>query len=312
MQRSPILAGFRAVFRAPEVFLAHLAWRWSFMLLAVATTAFAVAQYLDSLVVTDTDMLLLATRIPFLVGHAIANVLRGSGPRLLLGGSIVAVGLTVFWIFWTAVGRRATISGLRLVPVRPRPLLGLNLLRSALALAALLAYLGAFLLAVNLADTPERPRPGVFLLLFVLFTFVIGLVHGRLRGLLVLASVVADRDTFAAAAQALALLRRRGGSFAAVATVMFLLRLGLAIALFLAVSMALGVAATSPRAALLALGLVMLLWLLVSDFLSVVQLAAWVAIAELPDSPPVQPSPPPFVFAPLPPALPPAPAAEAT
>ena len=145
-----------------------------------------------------------------------------------------------------------------------------------------------------------------------MFTFVIGLVHGRLRGLLVLASVVAERDTLGAAAEALALLRRRGASFAAVATVMFLMRLGLAFALFLAVSMSLGVAATSPRAALLVLGLFTLVWLPLSDFLAVVQLAAWVAIVELPDAPPVPPSPSPFVFPPLPPALPPAPAAEAT
>src|SRR5207244_6909817 len=98
-QSSPILEGFRAVFRRPALALAEITWRWSFGAAACALLLLLFVEYLDTLPVTRSDVFFLRSRHPYLVSQAIAHILSGSAHRLVIATSFVAAALTISWIF---------------------------------------------------------------------------------------------------------------------------------------------------------------------------------------------------------------------
>ena len=79
---------------------------------AATLVAFGLVEYLDTLPVTNGELLLLRTRQPYLVGEAIAQILRGSLNRAVLAGLVAVLLLAVLWIIAASVGRIATVRGL--------------------------------------------------------------------------------------------------------------------------------------------------------------------------------------------------------
>jgi hypothetical protein len=187
---SPTVEGFRAAFRRPSLTFAEIAWRWTVGAVAWALFLFSLVEYLDSLEVSNADAALLWTRQPLLVGRAIAHILRGSLNRAVLAALLALIALSLLWIIAASVGRIATVRALldyfrRDVAgkvsaethpsVEPQPLRSLvriNFLRIALALAALLALVGAAIL-VSFASPAAKPHPG---LAFILFLPLAGLI----------------------------------------------------------------------------------------------------------------------------------------
>src|SRR5205807_7716707 len=106
---SPTLEGFRAAFRRPSLTLAEIVWRWTVGTTACALLIFGLLEYLDTLPVTEGELLLLRTRHPVLVGQAIAHILRGSLNRVVAAGLVAALALTGLWILAASVGRTATV-----------------------------------------------------------------------------------------------------------------------------------------------------------------------------------------------------------
>lgn len=76
MAISPTAEGFRAASRRPSLTLAEIIWRWIVGATAVALFFFGLFEYLDTLPVTNGELLFLRTRHPYLVGEAIAHILR--------------------------------------------------------------------------------------------------------------------------------------------------------------------------------------------------------------------------------------------
>src|SRR5271154_6075942 len=178
-QVSPTLEGFRAAFRRPSLTLAEISWRWTAGATAAALLLFGLFEYLDTLPVTNGELLFLRTRHPYLVGEAIAHILRGSLNRVVLAGIVAAFLLSLLWIIAASLGRVVTVRGLldyfrggaagdaatereggadrsfsdhsfsvndlRQSPLRA--LARLNFLRVAVALAAFLGFAGASILA---------------------------------------------------------------------------------------------------------------------------------------------------------------------
>lgn len=143
--------------------LAEIAWRWSFAAAAWALVIFTLYEYLRSLPVSGSDLVLLRTRHPFLVSQALAHILRGSGFRLGKSAIVVFLAVTILWIILASVGRSVTLKAI-LHSAHPETgagsLLGLNFLRAALMVAAVLATLGALILA-GFAAPAEASSPGV-------------------------------------------------------------------------------------------------------------------------------------------------------
>src|SRR5271167_1437342 len=109
---SPTLEGFRAAFRRPSLTLAEISWRWTVGATGTALAAFSLLEYFDTLPVTGSDILLLRTRQPILIGQALGHIFHGSFPRIAMGGLVAALAVTVLWIFAASAGRATTVRSL--------------------------------------------------------------------------------------------------------------------------------------------------------------------------------------------------------
>jgi hypothetical protein len=328
MSISPTAEGFRATFRRPALTLAEIVWRWTAGGTAAALLIFSLVEYLDTLPVTNGELLFLRTRHPYLVGEAIAHIFRGSLNRVVVAGLLAAFMLAGVWIIAASVGRIATVRGLveyfrehladkasaggipnddvrdgasgfsanALLPA----VLRLNFLRAAVAFAAIFGFAGASILA-GFASPAANPQPGLAFLLFLPGAGLIGCVWWSLNWLLSLAAVFAIRDredAVGAISAAVTFCRQRIGSVSAVSTWTGLAHLIAFVGASVASSLPLGFVGAVPwRLVALAVIFVTLAYLAVADWLYLARLAGYVCILEMPEA----------VLAPLPPApVPPA------
>jgi hypothetical protein len=298
--RSPTLEGFRAIFRRPSLGFAEIAWRWSFGATAGLLVTLACFEYLDTLPVTRGDLLLLRTRQPVLISQALGNIVHGSGGRLVKAFIVLAVALTIGWILVAALARAATIKALlqhfreksesqeHKTGWRLGPLLGLNFLRAAVTLAAVVGCFAGFVLG-GMAFPQDDPAPGATFLIAVSIAGLVWLAWSMMNWLLSLAAifvVAKGRDTFSAIADAVDLLRRRSGPMLAVGTWFGLAHTLAFIAASSIAAFPLGLATILPGWMVLGgLIAVTLLYSAVVDFLYIGRLAAYVAILELPEVP---------------------------
>ncbi len=317
MAISPTAEGFRAAFRRPSLTLAEIMWRWVAGATAAALFVFGLFEYLDTLPVTNGELLFLRTRHPYLVAEAIAHVLRGSLNRVVVGGLVAALLLTTLWIIAGAVGRMATVEGLldyfrshndgkRDVASNVSteeghesaalsPLLRLNFLRAAVALSAIFGFVGAAILA-GFASPDANPRPGLAFALFLPLAGLIGYAWWVLNWLLSLAAMFAVRDgedAVGAIACATAFCREHTGAVFSVTTWTLLAHLVVFVGASTAVSMPLGFAGVVPWRLIVAADiLVILAYFAVIDWLYMARLAGYVCIAERPQALLAMPPPP--------------------
>jgi hypothetical protein len=322
MAISPTVEGFRAAFRRPSLTLAEIMWRWMVGATAVALFVVGLFEYLDTLPVTNGELLFLRTRHPYLVGEAIAHILRGSLTRAAMASLLAALMLSVLWMVAASVGRIATVRGLLDYFRRDVPghfldgditsdgerdvasnvsttalvaLLRLNFLRVVLALAAVFGFAGAGILA-GFASPDANPRPGLAFSLFLPLAGLICYLWWALNWLLSLAGMFAVRnaeDAMGAIGCAVDLARERTGAVCAITTWTGLAHLVALVGASTIVSIPLGFVGLIPwRLIIAAMILVALIYLALADWLYMVRLAGYVCVAETPLA----------LLAPLPPA----------
>jgi hypothetical protein len=305
---SPTLEGFRASFRQPSLTFAEVAWRWTVGAVGWALAFFWLIEFLDTLPVTKGDATLLRTRQPLLVGRAIEHILRGSLNRAVLAALLALIALSLLWIVAASIGRAATVRGLLEYFCRDvassvstatsesierrrrfRSLVGLNFLRTALTLAAILAIVGASILA-SFVSSKAHPRPGLVFTLFLALAGLISVAWPALNWLLSLASVFAVRDgedTLGSISAALTFFRERSGPVFAVGTWTGLAHLVALSVATTAASVPLAFLQIVPwRVVIGGVFLITLAYFAVVDWLYMVRLAGYVCIAEMPDAPP--------------------------
>jgi hypothetical protein len=301
--RSPTLEGFRTILRRPSYGLAEIAWRWSFGAAASLLLAFSFFQYLDTLPVSKSDLLLLRTSQPILVSRALQHIFHGSAARVIDTAVVLLLTLAAAWIVVASLGRAATLQALlahfRQADVsnsdrrknqtwRLRALFALNFFRLSTTLAATVGCLAAILLG-GAVSRPTHPAPGSALLIMLTVVMLVCFAWSTLNWLLSLAPVfvVADgKNTFGSIAAAVALCRSRPGSIFAAGTWFGLAHLTAFVVASSAVAFPLGFAALLPPGVVLGGVLVVtLLYFAVADFLYIGRLAAYVAMVEFPESP---------------------------
>jgi hypothetical protein len=367
---SPTLEGFRATWREPSLTFAEITWRWTVGATASTVFVFGFVEYLNTLPVSNGDLLFLRTRHPVLVGRAIAHILRGSLSRAAMAALLGTVALAALWIIAASIGRSATLQALleyfairrdvasnvsadsatnaaprdaadtvspatatnaaspeavssvppdpaaastdassrnvSTTPPRPRPnsLLGLNFLRAALTLAAILGLQGAAILT-SFASTRDNPHPGLAFFLFLPIAALVCIVWCALNWLLSLATLFAVRDgedTLGAVSSAVAFSRERAGAVSAVSTWSALAHLTAFMTATTVVAMPLSLLHIAPaRLVIAGVLLVTLAYFAVADWLYMARLAGYVCIAEMPEELLAPPLPQP----PVPPYLPP-------
>jgi hypothetical protein len=331
MAISPTAEGFRAAFRRPSLTLAEIFWRWIAGATAAALFVFGLFEYLNTLPVTNGELLFLRTRHPYLVGEAIAHILRGSLNRAGMAALLATLMAGVLWMIAASVGRIVTVRGLldyfrrvvaanlsRYVPsggerevarnvstnVESTPLLALlrlNFLRVAVALAAAFGFVGAGILA-GFASPDAHPQPGLAFSIFLPLGGLICYLWWALNWLLSLAGVFAVRDgddAVGAIGSATVLCRERTGPVFAVTTWTGLAHVVAFVGATMVASVPLGLAGVVPwRLVVMAEILVTFTYFAVVDWLYMARLAGYVCIAETPQA----------LLSPLPPAPLPKPA----
>jgi hypothetical protein len=303
MKRSPTLESFRAIFRRPSFGLAEIAWRWSFGAAAGLLLAFSSLEYLDTLLVSKGDLLLLRTSQPVLISRALLHIFRGSAFRVVETGVMLVLTLGAAWIVVASLARAATLKALLAYfregdastsaqeekkNWRLRSLFALNFFRLGAALAATVGCLAAVLLG-GAASRPSDPAPGSAVLVFLTVTMLVWLAWSTSNWFLSLAAifVVADgQDAFGAIAAAVDLCRTRSGSVFGAGTWFGLAHLTAFVIASSVVAFPLGFAAVLPVGVVLGgVLLVTLIYFVITDFLYIGRLAAYMAMAEMPDTP---------------------------
>jgi len=325
---SPTAEGFRAAFRRPSFTLAEITWRWVFGTTATVLTVFGFFEYLDTLPVNYGEMLLLRTNQPFLVWQALMHILHGSLARAVLSLTLAALLLTLVWIVAASFGRVTTLRAM-LAYIRERisskmaaagvespaatkavcdvparraigALARLSILRVALALAAILGFMGASIVA-GFASSAANPSPGIMFLLFTPIAVLVGLAWFALNWLLSLAAVFVVRDGKDAAdaiPAAVALCRERTGAVFAVSTWTGFAHLVAFVGATTLISVPLGLAGFLPwRLVALAILVLTLAYFAVADWIYTARFAGYLAIVETPEAlmkpaPPVRAAPP--------------------
>jgi hypothetical protein len=303
------------MFTRPSLGIAEVAWRWSIGFAGLALSAACLIEYLDTLPVTNGDLLFLRSRQPALIFQALVHIFRGSAPRLVEALLLVAIALAVAWIVLGSYGRAATVKAL-LAHFRPddgclkvsgwrfwrtagenwrlRSLVGLNVLRVALTVAAVAGCIGALLMAGAMSSDRD-PAPGSGFLVFLLTCMLVWIAWSMLNWFLSVAAVFVvrqGRDTFGSIAASVDLCRRKAGSVFAAGTWFGLAHVASFFVATSVVAFPFAFLGVLPGA-FVAGGvlLITLLYLALADFLYVGRLGAYVAILELPEVIFVPPSP---------------------
>jgi len=279
--RSSIRKGLTAIAEQPALPLAEIAWRWCFAVAGATLAAVTALEYLNSIPVSWGERLLLESEQPLLALAALAYALRGSAARLAAGAIMAGTAMAILWMLFAALGRLVTLQALLpLARMAYRPLLGLSFLRAELFLAAVLAGLGALILA-GFAGPPGDAAPSV--VLAAVLIACIWLVWALLNWLLSVAAIFVARDqqdTFGAVAAAVELVRSKFGEVV-LTSLPFVLLHYLALAAAIASSALVFDVMTrvSPEAGW-ALVAIAAGYFAYADFLYITRLAAYVELAE--------------------------------
>ncbi len=298
---SPVTDGFRTAFREPAIVLAEIAWRWTFGLAALALAIGSLFAYLDTVTVSKAEILALRGHSLWLIADAIGHILHG-GSRLVRAAAIVLPAVFLLWVVAATIGRVATLKALlrREGRVALWPQLGLNFLRASVALASVVGYLGAVIIAGRTASSDADVRPGIFLSVFVVLGAAVTMVRSRVNWFFSLGAIPAAReghDTFTAIGEAVGLFRRHAGKFAGAGAVFGAIHSVLFAFCTVVCLLALSLAGKVPLAAtVFLLTVITMAYFAAVDFLYIARLAAYVAIDESDRTPPVAvaPEPPPM------------------
>jgi hypothetical protein len=294
-------------------------WRWSFGGAAVILVGLGILEYLHTLPVSATDLLMLRTGHPVLVSNALSHIARGSSLRLVAAFLLLFTALAILWILVASIGRGATLNVLigyirtrahavlqgapgvstDVLPEsgetarapskwRFRSLAGLHFLRAALALAACASSLGALIVA-GFASSKTNPHPAIVSFLAIILVLLVWMAWSSVSWLLALASIFVvgrGQDTFGALSSSVGLCRDRLGPVAALGTWFGLIHIVLFILATSVVTFPFVFAPILPSSIVLATVLLLTLaYFAIVDSLYIARMAGYVAILEAPPIP---------------------------
>lgn len=311
---SPTISGLRTAFRHPVPWLAEVAWRWVFGAAALALLSATSLEYLDTLPVSGGELLFLRSRQPLLISRAVAQILAGSGQRLVFAILIAAVASSLLWLAASSLGSIAVLESLLTTgevaspPARStrsnksvlRSILSLNFLRLGAFLAAIVGFFGSAILA-GFASTDANPRPGMVFLLFVLLLLLLYTLWAPLNWLLSTAPLFVlgtGQNTFGSVSSTVRFLTGNLGAVSWATSALGLIHFTLFMIGTAFSFVPLAFAAVLPSWLVFAgTALMALLYFAAADFLHVARFAAYMAILDPPEAPahqlaaPIAPSP---------------------
>lgn len=309
--RSPFQEGFAVLREEPLLLSAELAWRWIFGLVAWLLVLSAIGWFLDSIPISDVDLLLLGSLQPSLE-VALLHVFQGTLLQLVWMKIIVLAGLTVLWAFAAATGRTSTLRNIVALcggedrdeeaGWQFRPMLQLYLLRALWTWIAVGCFAASFLLGNAMMQNGRAARGAFFYVFGAALSIVFGVMLNWLFGLAPLFCIRNQVKARDAVAMALDFCTRQGGRVFGLSLAFLALRIVWAASMIFLVMAPTGL---SERIAIGWLLVMMFALLLVyfagADALYLARLGAYATLAEIDASfTPVEPSVEPEGFPGLP------------
>jgi hypothetical protein len=274
------MQGFRAARRDPVLFLLEVLWRWSFAAIALLL-AFCAVVFLLSRGQFDDLTRAVLSRDPRLIGASLFLTYLMLGKKAILALVAAPFVIALVWTWLAAPVRRITVSRLRAVaPLRFRSMLALQMLRAFIFWIAYVLVTGAVGLAIHFA-TKSKTDPSTFYGVAVPALVVIILIWLTLSWYLTMAVIFGQkgqsfREAFRQARQT---VRQQRSDFAGTAFVFLLFRL---VVLLIAVAICglnSKMAGPEPQAYLILVIVVILAYSVVSCFLYIARMAAYLALA---------------------------------
>jgi hypothetical protein len=280
---SPIRAGFAAIKQNPSIAALEIAWRWVFGLVATILLLFGTKAFLAGLKLSEGDEQALHGNDPTIIAAALMHILQQAGVLQRFFGVLAAVAIpsAIIWVAAATLGRASTLR--KLMPgsvVNAKAILGLNIARTALLFAAVLAWYIWMVLCALVTISPGEPSYALYLLLSVLALPVIAIVWGLLNWILSLGPVLASRaeDTaWSAYSETVQVVRRHRGQFTSVTTWLGLPRLAAMVVALIAAVVVL-IATNSVLIGSVAIGIISLVYCAFADYLCIVRLAAYLQV----------------------------------
>jgi hypothetical protein len=301
--RSPFQQGFSFLREEPLLLAAELAWRWCFGLAAWLLVLGGAAFFLDSLRVSDLDLLFFGSMQPALERAAINHVLQGTLLRAVWMKVFALAGLTVMWAFGAAVGRAGILRNLvslcggedhdEEVGWQFRPMLQLHLLRALWTWSALGCFVAAFLLGTVMMQSGRAARGAFFYGFGVALSAVFGSMLNWLFGVAPIFCIRNQLNARDAVARAIDFTSRQGGRLIGLWLAFLALRAVWVGSMFFLV---LAPTELSRHLAvgwvLLMMGALALVYFAGADALSLARLGAYVSLAEIDSRPVTTPTTP--------------------
>ena len=282
MSRSGALShGFKRVWNEPLLYCAELAWRWAYSAALITLVTYAIGLFLKSLPVSNRDLFGLSGIIPGLYLEALANIFRGSGPKIVRVIATVSFGSAVLWLLSSSWGRAATLANLRGGRIETPRVARFHFLRQLIAAFCFAAYVGSLLFAFSMSAHGRSHDLATFYLVLLPFWLVITLVRSSLGWWIALAPFVEQRSLLGTLFAAADLARARGRQFAWVNFSLGGLRFVLLVAAWSAAFTFAGIfASESAEFTYASWIIVVVAYSLIKNWINTWQLAAYVRIVE--------------------------------
>jgi hypothetical protein len=277
---NPIVQGFRAARRDPALFLMEILWRWSFA--AIASLLIVCAAFLlFSSGQIDSLVRAVLSRNPQIIGTNLIMKWVLLGKKAIVAVVAVPFVIAMIWTWLAAPVRRITVGRLRnAAPLRFRAMLALQMLRAFTFWIAYLLVTGAVGLAIHFA-TKSKTDPSTFYGVAVPAVVMVIVIWLALSWYLAMAAIFGQKGQsfLVAFRQARQTVRQQRSDFAGTAFVFLLFRL---VVLLIAVAICglnSKMAGTEPQSYVILLVVVILAYSVVSCFLYIARMAAYLALA---------------------------------
>jgi hypothetical protein len=279
---NPITQAFRAVRRDSAVFLIEILWRWSFALIAFFLLFTAGLMLLGPLNIGPAFASAWRSPDSSKIGILLLTIVLRLGNKLLIAAIVLPIIIALIWGVLAAAARRITVRRLSAAsPLRFRPMLVLQTLRSFVTWMAVLLLLAAIVGAFYLAT--RGPSPDLVRLYTVASPLVvlIGVSWLALNWYLSVAAIFGRegqsfRGAFRHARQT---VRQQRSDFAGTGFVFLLLRFLLLLIVLAIFGLTSRMAGTAPQTLFVFTMLLALAYFAISDFLYVSRMAAYLALA---------------------------------
>jgi len=275
--------GFRSVLRDPSVFLMEIVWRWSFGALAFLLIFFGALALLGTLDVTTAHGAAWKSRDPFLITLAALRLLREIGWRPPF--ITLALGLTVLWVVFGALGRTVVLKRLSEKPddLAFRYILGLQVWRAFFLWVGIAGATASIIFCAWVAMRGNAPDYLIFYVMAFPLLAALWVFCSVVNWYLSLAAICAEghATTITVAIQrAMALARSQLAAVAGISLFFAALRVLALLFVFVLVAFSVSFMASAPRVLLGWLAFVVLAYCAFADFLYVCRLTCYVALKD--------------------------------